>query len=277
MPEDTPLHAPQAGTARGCAVVKLGGGLVTRLDAGVPVLDGPLVENLARELAATGMPLVLVHGTGAFGKPPARAHGYLDGRLGPGRAGVVAEVTQILAGLEAELTRRLVRGGVRPFRLPAAALFRSTGGRVRLERTEVVEAILARGMTAVLGGSFVLDDAGGFSVCSSDDMAALLAAALQARCLVFATRARGVYRDPGAGEEIFGELRAVPAALPDTIATDPADVSGGMRGKVAKGLAAAHQGVATFVVDGRVPGNLAGTLAGQPIAGTRLVADQAGA
>ncbi|VEB45255.1 Predicted archaeal kinase [Chromobacterium violaceum] len=102
-------------------MVKLGGSLITCEGPGGPDVDRDLLTARARELAACGRPLVLVHGTGAYGKPPARRYGYLDGRLPSGRAGVVAEVARDLARLELEVVDCLEAGGLKPLRLPPSS------------------------------------------------------------------------------------------------------------------------------------------------------------
>ncbi|QIY79979.1 isopentenyl phosphate kinase family protein [Chromobacterium violaceum] len=266
---------PHSASAPGCAVVKLGGSLITCEGPGGPDVDRDLLTARARELAACGRPLVLVHGTGTYGKPPARRYGYLDGRLPSGRAGVVAEVARDLARLELEVVDCLEAGGLKPLRLPAIQLFRASAGRASPLDLEPVRELLARGVTPVVGGNFVLD-CDGFAVCSSDIMAVELALALGAASLVLATRAHGVYREHGRGEAIHGQLSDSDGDALRKIDAAGQDVSGGMLAKISHGFRAARHGIATYVVDGRVAGNLNGALDGSPLQGTRLLSGQAG-
>lgn len=255
---------------RGCEVVKLGGGLITSL-RDRPELDHTLVTDRAREVAERGAPTVLVHGTGAFGKPNARAFGYLDGRLPAGSQAVVSMVCTLLARLELELLECVRDAGLHPIRLPVASLAGYGGGTIRLHGADQVRRLLAHGFTPVLGGNFVWGD-DGFAVYSSDTVAVDLATELDARCLVMATRAPGVQRRFGETEEIFERLDADDTALVDSIDPAAEDVSGGMRTKVTECARAARAGIPTFIVDGRLPGNLAAGLAGHPLSGTRLYA-----
>lgn len=260
-----------------CQVVKLGGSLITSVEPGPaarPVLDRALVTERAAELAASGRPTVLVHGTGSFGKPHARTHGYLDGRLRAGRQAVVAEVSTLLARMELELLECAQQAGLHPLRLPVGVLADYAGGRVRLHGAEAVRRVLAHGFTPVLGGNFVWGD-DGFAIAGSDTIAVDVAIALRARRLVMATRAPGVQRSFGESDEIFDRLDADDTALVDAI--DPAvhDVTGGMRMKITNCARAARAGIGTFIVDGRVPGNLAASLSGTPLSGTRLDAGTA--
>lgn len=238
----------------------------------MPELNQRLVIACAREIAGVNRPVIVLHGTGTFGKPPALKYGYLDGRLGRERRAVVAEVSSQLAQMEASVLTCLQAAGLHPFRLPVVSLARCFGARVRLTGTALVADLLARGMTPVIGGNFALDE-DGFMVYSSDSIAVDLAIAMQAESLVLATSAHGVYRNFGRDEEIFPHLCPGDVASIDSVDAATHDVSGGMRKKIVNGLRAAQQGIPTFIVDGRIPGNLLRTFSGTPLSGTRLRAD----
>lgn len=272
MAEST-LSGPDTGTGdrgAGWQVVKLGGGLITSWSAeNRPVLDRALVTARVRELAGCGVPTVLVHGTGTFGKPPADRFGYQDGWLPAGRHAVVATVSTLLARMELELLECAQDAGLHPLRLPAGGLASMVAGEIRLHGADQVRQLLDHGFTPVLGGNFVWGP-DGFAVYSSDGIAVDLAVALRARCLVMATRAPGVQRRFGETEEIFDQLDAADAALADAIGPAEHDVTGGMRMKIASCARAARSGIPTYIVDGRLPGNLAASLAGHPLRGTRL-------
>lgn len=253
-----------------CAVVKLGGGLITFSDSGHPMTNRVRIIACAEELAATGRPTVLIHGTGAYGKPPAVRYGYLDGRLSRERGDVVARVSADLASLELDVLECLQAGGLRAFRMSTNALFHGRDGHVASRNVDLISELLAQGVTPVISGNFIVDTTG-FMVCSSDVIAADLAVALQASTLVLATNAHGVYRDYGSSEAIYEALSLDDyeqlAALDSAIH----DVSGGMKSKVVAGFRAAKHGIPTFVIDGRSPGNIAGVLDGRTTVGTQLI------
>lgn len=254
--------------------MKLGGALITSLAPGPdarPELDHALVTEGAKEVVDCGQPTVLVHGTGTFGKPPARKFGYLDGRLRTEQYAVVTEVSTLLARMELELLECVQDAGLHPLRLPVSSLAHYVDGEARLHGAGLVRQLLAHGITPVIGGNFAWGE-DGFVVYSSDSIAVDLAVALQARSLVMATRAPGVQRNFGETEEIFEQLEAADTALIDSIAPALDDVSGGMRVKIANGARAARCGIPTFIVDGRLAGNLAASLDGHPMSGTRLYA-----
>ncbi|WP_405434807.1 isopentenyl phosphate kinase [Streptomyces anulatus] len=259
--------------ATGCRIVKLGGSLITTTDtAGQPRVDEQRLTRLAEEIAATGLPTVLVHGTGTFGKPAARRHDYLDGVITTGRQNVFAQVSTLLARLEISVLEALQRGGLCTVRVPLSGLCTYSCGEIRLLNTDSVRLLLDHGITPVLGGNLAWG-VDGFAVYSSDILAADLAIPLHATGLIMATNASGVHLDHGASDRIHRELNADNPALTGSISLDRQDVSGGMRAKVRECGRTARNGIPTFIVDGRLPGNITAALSGEPHSGTRVRAD----
>jgi isopentenyl phosphate kinase len=243
-------------------ILKLGGSLLTGRREGA--FSRRRTRRLARELAAFRGPLILVHGTGSFGKPPARRYGYLTGRLRKERAPVVSNVEGTLDRLRGSILDELRRAGVRAVGVSPAAIFVCRAGAIRRCETWPLTQLLRRGLTPVVSGGILPDMAAGFAVCSSDDMAAALAVALSGRRLVYATSARGSLAR--ASSVPIGGARQL-AWLP----ADAADVSGGMRGKLDAARAAVRSGIETLIVNGNRPDRVRDALAAVPSHATRLV------
>ncbi|MFJ4961839.1 hypothetical protein ACIP6P_05185 [Streptomyces sp. NPDC088729] len=252
-----------------CRIVKLGGGLITTAPGGPPQVGEARLAALAGEIGATGLPTVLVHGTGSFGKPAARRHHYLGGVISAGRQGVFAEVSALLARLELAVLEALRKGGLCAVRVPLAGLCAYADGEIRLLDTDPVRLLLEHGITPVLGGNLAWGR-DGFAVYSSDTLATDLAIALRAAGLIMATNTNGVLLDHGRPDRIHRELNADDPSLAEAIPPDRQDVSGGMYVKVRECGRAARTGVPAFIVDGRIPGNLTTSLHGNPLSGTRI-------
>jgi len=253
-------------------VLKLGGSILTAQSPAGPRVRRTRVRELADEIAGAGR-AVLVHGSGAFGKPPAVRHDYVGGRLGGDAAALVSAVTTDLEVLHGEVLAAVRAAGIPAMSLQAAHLFAWIDGAARLHGAELVRQMLARGVMPVVASGFVPDhDAGGFAVASSDAIAAQLAIALHAQRLVFATAARGVYKRFPDLDQWHERLTENDAQALSRVAPSPGDVTGGMREKLRHGFAAARHRIDTLVIDGRRPRDVGAALRDGACAGTRLVA-----
>lgn len=251
-------------------VVKLGGSLIARSPR-LPAPGSGILRRLGREIAAAGRRAVVVHGTGAFGKPPAERYGYLDGRIANDGRVPVAEIKSRLLSLQAAVVAGLCRSGVRAVAASAADLLRVRAGRISAVDAAPLERWLALGMTPTLCGDILADESGDLRVCSSDEIACALARALDARRVVFATDVDFVLREDGTPvvRLSYGERLVLPRS--------PRDVSGGMAGKLRAALALARRGTPSLVVNGLKPGRLNAALRGRHVAGTLVAASRVSA
>jgi len=235
-----------------------------------PIVDQKRVCFLATEIATFRLPVIILHGTGAFGKPPALKHGYMNGCISAARANIVAEVAAELAHLETAFTDCLNSCGMSVFRLPGMMIARHSDDAIHLFSAEPILKLLERNLTPIISGGFVFASNGGFSVCSSDEIAAQLAVELHSERLIFVTNVRGVYQDHGRTAEVHSELSLDNKAALTLIEAVSRDVTDGMLGKIKAGFRAVENGVPTFIIDGRVAGNISAVISGAPFIGTRL-------
>lgn len=257
-------------------VLKLGGSILTEEVAGACAIRTQRLRRLASELAGSG-PAVVVHGSGAFGKPPARLYGYVDGHLAQSASAAVFDISQKLETLHSAVLNAVREAGRPACSFQAVHLVQWESGALRLAAVSPLRHMLERGATPVVASGFVPDlDSGGFVVASSDAIAALLAQAMGAQVLAFATDADGVYtRFPDTS--VWHRTLASDDldALSHVLAT-PGDVTGGMAEKLRHGFEGARAGIRTLVLDGRLAGNVAQALAGHPFRGTELVSSSRG-
>lgn len=256
-------------------VLKLGGSLLTDPDEPGSFRASYAVST-AQALAGIDEHLVLVHGTGSFGKPPAGRLGFEDGFLGPDRAEAFAEMEHHLNELRGRVLETLAEARIPAIRLPPAALFRTRDGEIIRAAAEPVRDLVARSVTPVLSGGFVPDERRGFAVCSSDDQAAHLARVLEAERLVYATDAPGVQDRNSSPPETINRLRLTNARIHRVTEAAPEDVSGGMRGKLLAARVAVEAGIPTWIADGREPHRIRALTAGESVKGTRLLPDRTG-
>lgn len=247
-------------------VIKAGGSVITRKGP-VPVFDRAAAARLAGTLSRLGEPFLLVHGTGSFGKPPAARHGYLSGRIAPGTAPVAAIKASLLE-LHSSLISELVARGVNAVSCPGCAFFSLASGRPRLKSRQALLEWLRSGFVPVINSDIFTCSSGGFRVVSSDALTRELSAELEPELAVFFTDTPGLL---GGGGAVVPRLdRPALLRLRRLLPRSPADVSGGMRGKIAEIARINSAGVDAVILDGRRPGELLKLRAGRRAKGTYI-------
>lgn len=272
-------------------LVKLGGSLIT--DKRKPGTARPAVlRRLAREIAGAlaaaaaggpGLRLVVGHGSGSFGHVAAARAGLHRGPLAAGRPETLAGVTATQAAardLHCRVIAALDRAGALPFSIAPGSALVAAGGRPAAFAVEPVALALALGLIPVVFGDVVLDREWGASIASTETVFAELTArlpllpppatgTLRVARAIWLGETAGVYDEAG---RTVPEVTAANAAAVRTAARGAAgtDVTGGMLHRLDTALALAAGGVESLIVDGTVPGLLAGALAGEAVPGTRV-------
>jgi acetylglutamate kinase len=241
-------------------VIKYGGNAMTDASERAQFLSD------VRALRAAGGAPVLVHGGGPF-IAEALAQAGIESRFENGlrvtSKDAVAVVERVLTLLGKSLAGELgdaVGLTGRDARLLHAERFNPVlgeVGRMQSVRADLLRKLLEAGVTPVVG-CLALDAAGEPLNVNADEVAGAVAAALAAPC-VFLTNVPGVLDNPGDPATI---LRSLSRADVNARMAD-GRISGGMIPKVQGALEALAQGApAAVIADGRVPGVLAGVMAG---------------
>ena len=252
------------------ALVKLGGSIATDADAtehGL-VAVGRLVR-LARELSSWDGGLIVVHGTGAIGKPAAIREGFEDsGRLPSSRTDVALRIKEDLAALTGRVVRALASGGIDAVPVDVTGTLDSESRR-DVTDLDVLRRSLDSGQRPVLRGDMVRETRGGHRVLSSDEIMSRLAAALKPAVAAFVTDVDGVLDDRG---RVIDTLHG--DRLADVLAgeSDERDVSGGMSGKIEHALRTARHAGRCVIVNGAIEGRVADLLSGATPVHTRVIA-----
>jgi glutamate 5-kinase len=248
-------------------VIKIGGSIITSKEKECTFNEAGTL-SIGRSLAGFKGPLILVHGTGSFGKPPARKYNYMDGFLDESMSDVVAKVENLLRMLQLKVLDAWMQCGLPVIGVNARELFFFDGRSIQLSQTAILTELLGRKAIPVISGGFIINKEGGFCVCSSDVMATALARELHASQLIFATDQEGVYSTNG--HKVL--LEQFHASELETVAATDGDVSSGMKGKLEAAIKAAEAGLNTIITDGRDPQNILDLLSGKPAKGTRIIA-----
>jgi acetylglutamate kinase len=250
--------------------------------AGAAAVPAPAVAALAADLAAIGVPVVIVHGGGAevtaWCERMAIAPRFIDG-LRVTDAPTLEVAAAVLAGLaNKRLVARLRAAGLDAVGLsaldggtveavphPLAAGLGAVGA-VRAVYPALLESLLGQGRIPVIAS--ICDFDGALLNLNADDLAAALAGALHARALVLLSDAPGLV--------IEGTIVSRLDTLSLAGALDHPDVQGGMRPKLNAARAALDAGVPrVHIAAWSGPGTLHALLAGAG-GGTTITAEADG-
>lgn len=261
--------------------LKLGGSVITDKETPFTARED-VVRRIAREVieamqANPAMRLVIGHGSGSFGHIVAhryRTHeGWRDAESWRG----FAETAHAAAQLNRLVVGWLLAEGVAAVGFQPSASALCQGGQLCSMTIEAIERTLHAGLTPVVYGDVALDVQRGFTIISTEQVFAYLAAHLRPARIVLAGMVDGVYerdplRNPSARRIAWitpAEWETVRAALG---ASHAVDVTGGMVSKVQimVELVRAHPELQVSIVSGAIPGRVRDALLGTLSAGTRI-------
>ncbi len=250
--------------------MKLGGSVITDKTQ-YRALRQEVLERLAKEVASAPEPIVVIHGAGSFGHVVARTHRLADGDDGtPERRAAFARVLADVRELDAHVRTALLDGGIPAVSHATFDIARLRDGALETFDASGVVASLAAGFTPVLRGDGALDAARGFGIISGDVLMVELARVLRPSRAIFVTDVDGIYDDDPSTNPSARLLARVSAAagIQGAGAAKGADVTGGMRGKLARAAEVARQGVEVWVINGLEAGRLSQALSGGNPVGT---------
>jgi len=208
-------------------VLKLGGSVITRKGERETLAEDAL-DRAAAAVASVPEDLVLVHGAGSFGHPPADEYD-LSPTAGTDDAAAALDVHDAMCLLNDAVLARLQDHGAEALPVhPLSAGVRRSSDSVTLA-TAPIETMLERGFLPVAHGDVIVDEARGVSIVSGDELVVEIARSLQADRVGLCSAVPGVLDQDGAVVPRIDELDAVAAALGGSAETD---VTGGMAEKV---------------------------------------------
>jgi isopentenyl phosphate kinase len=254
-------------------LVKLGGSVIT--DKGrYRTFDKANVERLAKEIARSKVPVMIVHGAGSFGHVLAKKYHLKDGFSDEKQLKGVSQVSLDVRDLDLRVLGALQSAGLNCVSIPPSACCLMDDGKLTSFDLEIVHHYLDLGIVPVTFGDVVLDMKKGFGICSGDQLMAWLADEFDPERIVFCTDVDGIFSsDPHLNDDasMIEEVdRSVLARLPRSERW--ADVTGSIYGKIESILDLA-KGREAMVINGRVRGRLERALRGEAVKGSRVIGD----
>jgi isopentenyl phosphate kinase len=253
-------------------LIKVGGSIISD-KADAPRFKKTVCRRIMSEIAKMKVPVVITHGAGSFGHPPAKTHEIGQRVITPERRAGISETLAAVGRLHAEVVEAAQAAGLRPVSVPLHFELESDGnGMVELPISRIQD-LVEEGFAPILPGTVIRDDILGWRIISADELMAALAPELTPRLAIFATNVEGVYdRDPShASARVLSLVRPEDLDDIDARAGSGDDVTGRMRGKLEHAFMVAGE-CPTWIVDGTVRGRIMDVLKGKIVPGTRIEA-----
>ncbi len=173
-------------------IIKAGGSAIT--DKSTPyTIRLEVIQHLAEQLREIQEPIILTHGVGSYGHPPAKKYqiGYGFDGTSERRKGFLLTHYWV-DELSQRFTKVMMDANVPAGRLRPTELFVTENRRIATFFAEPLERYLQMGIIPVLHGDGPTDRKQGFCVLSSDQIAVYLARYFQARMIIFGMDVDGV-------------------------------------------------------------------------------------
>ena len=257
-------------------ILKIGGSILTNKDSTSEV-DELSLKRIASEIKSSmdNSPkhLVIVHGAGSFGHPPAKKYKigeafdeseYPQKRLG------FCEIQNQVKKLNMYICEAFINEGLPVIAVPASGFITATNKRITDGNLDLFETYLEKGFVPVIYGDVVLDNELEFCVISGDQLIQYLAKNLNPEQVILGTDVDGVYnKNPKTHDDaIFFDKFTSLEELDTFEGTTNVDVTGGMVGKIKELLYLADLGIESKIINAEVEGNIFKVLEKKEVKGT---------
>jgi isopentenyl phosphate kinase len=258
-------------------ILKIGGSIITNKDAPESEVDSNNLKRIAteikRSLDNSPKELVIVHGAGSFGHPPAKKYKigqafdkdeYPQKRLG------FCEIQNAVKKLNMLICEEFISQGLPVIAVPASSFITATSKRINEGNLGIFKQYLSKGFIPVIYGDVVLDDDLEFCVISGDQIIQFLASNLNPEKVVLGTDVDGIYsKNPKTHDDaVFYEKFTSIEDLDALEGTTNVDVTGGMVGKIKELLYLADLGIESKIINAEINDNIYKVLENENVKGT---------
>ncbi|MBE6500432.1 MAG: isopentenyl phosphate kinase family protein [Methanobrevibacter thaueri] len=258
-------------------ILKIGGSILTNKDSKISEVNPTSLKRIASEIknSMENSPkqLIIVHGAGSFGHPPAKKHKigekfnkneYPQKRLG------FCEIQNEVKKLNMHICEAFIKENLPVIAIPASSFITATNKRITQANLDLFKKYLQKGFIPVIYGDVVLDDELEFCVISGDQLIQNLAMNLKPEKVILGTDVDGVYnKNPKTHEDaLFFDKFSSLKDLDTLEGTTNVDVTGGMVGKIKELLYLADLGIESKIINAEVKDNIYKALEDKDVKGT---------
>ena len=257
-------------------ILKIGGSILTNKDA-VSEVDTKSLKRIASEIKSSldnsFKELIIVHGAGSFGHPPAKKYKIgekFDESEYPQKRIGFCETQNAVKKLNMYICEAFIDEGLPVVAIPASSFMRATNKRITDGNLDSFKRYLEKGFIPVIYGDVVLDDELEICVISGDQLIQYLAKNLNPDMVVLGTDVDGVYnKNPKTHDDaIFFDKFSSLDDLDTLEGTTNVDVTGGMVGKIKELLYLADLGIESKIINAEVEDNVFKVLENKDVKGT---------
>ena len=257
-------------------ILKIGGSILTNKDA-VSEVDTKSLKRIASEIKSSldnsFKELIIVHGAGSFGHPPAKKYKIgekFDESEYPQKRIGFCETQNAVKKLNMYICEAFIDEGLPVVAIPASSFMRATNKRITDGNLDSFKRYLEKGFIPVIYGDVVLDDELEICVISGDQLIQYLAKNLNPDMVVLGTDVDGVYnKNPKTHDDaIFFDKFSSLDDLDTLEGTTNVDVTGGMVGKIKELLYLADLGIESKIINAEVEDNVFKVLEDEKVKGT---------
>ena len=258
-------------------ILKTGGSILTNKDSIESEVDSESLKRIALEIKSSldnsFKELIIVHGAGSFGHPPAKKYKigerfeeseYPQKRIG------FCEIQNAVKKLNMLICEEFIKEGLPVVAIPASSFMTATNKRITQGNLDSFKRYLAKGFIPVIYGDVVLDDELELCVISGDQIIQYLAINLNPDRVILGTDVDGVYdKNPKTHDDaIFFDKFSSLDDLETLEGTTNVDVTGGMVGKIKELLYLADLGIESKIINAEVENNIFKVLENEDVKGT---------
>ena len=257
-------------------ILKIGGSILTNKDA-VSEVDTKSLKRIASEIKSSldnsFKELIIVHGAGSFGHPPAKKYKIgekFDESEYPQKRIGFCETQNAVKKLNMYICEAFIDEGLPVVAIPASSFMRATNKRITDGNLDSFKRYLEKGFIPVIYGDVVLDDELEICVISGDQLIQYLAKNLNPDMVVLGTDVDGVYnKNPKTHDDaIFFDKFSSLDDLDTLEGTTNVDVTGGMVGKIKELLYLADLGIESKIINAEVEDIVFKVLENEKVKGT---------
>lgn len=256
-------------------ILKLGGSIITKKDSSSEV-DFDNLRRIAKEIKKANVnDLIIVHGAGSFGHPPAKKYAigekFSKDEYPKKRIGFCLTENEVKK-LNMFVCEVLIAEGIPAVAICPSSVLTATDKRINPWDKNLVKKYIEKGYVPVMFGDVVLDDNLEMVVVSGDQIIKDLAISLKADKVILSTDVDGVFnKNPKTHDDaiLFEKFTSL-EDLDSFEGTTNIDVTGGMIGKIKELLALADLGIESEIINANVKDNIYKVLISDEVIGTLI-------